>query len=117
MENVKATLNDRINAIENAYFKGVEISEEDFMFLIERAHKSVRPARKASDKPSKASLEHQAKAAEVAQYVAEHGAVTCKDIQDAFGVSNQAAARLLRDAPGLVKTAAKGKVKATWSVA
>jgi len=118
MTNVKVTLNDRINAIENAYFKGVEISEEDFMFLIERARKSVAKARK-SDKMTKAQVEYHNELAGVEQFVADAGVVTCKDVQDNFGYSNQKAARALKDlteAGKLVKTEAKGKVKATWAI-
>ena len=119
MSNVKVTLNDRIDAIENAYFKGKEISEEDFQFLIERARKSVAKAHK-SDKPTKAQIEYRNKLAGVKQFVADMGTVTCRDVQENFSFSNQKAARALRDlveAGELVKTEAKGKTKATWAIA
>ena len=109
----RTTLTERINAIEFA-----TLTEEDFAFLVERALKSVRPASKRSDKPTKAQLERQAELEKVAAFVGEKGAVTCADIEDAFNVSNQKAARMLKDAPGVVKaTEAKGKIKATWVLA
>lgn len=109
----KVTLTERINSIEFA-----TLTEEDFAFLVERALKSVRPAGKRSDKPTKAHLAYEAELEKVAAFVAEKGAVTCADVEDEFGVSNQKAARMLRDAPGVAKaTEAKGKTKATWALA
>ena len=109
----KVTITDRINAI--AFDT---LTEEDFAFLVERALKSVRPAGKRSDKPTKAQLAYRAELTDVAAFVAEKGTVTCADVQNAFGVSNQKAARMLKDAPGVVQvTKSKGKVKATWALA
>lgn len=108
----KMTLTDRINAIEFD-----SMTEADFAFLVERALKSVRPAGKRSDKPTKAQIARQADLQAVAEFVAQKGTVTCADVEAQFGISNQKAARLLKDAPGLVKADAKGKNKATWSVA
>ena len=109
----KTTLTERINAIA---FE--TLTEEDFQFLVERALKSVRPAGKRSDKPTKAQLAHQAELAKVVEFVAEKGTVTCADVMAEFGYTNQKAARALKDAPGVVKaTEAKGKVKATWTLA
>ncbi len=109
----KATLTDRINAIT---FE--TLTEEDFQFLVERALKSVRPAGKRSDKPTKAQVARQAELEKVVAFVAEKGAVTCADVEAEFGISNQKAARALKDAPGVVKaTEAKGKTKATWVLA
>jgi predicted HTH transcriptional regulator len=109
----KVTLTDRINAIT---FE--TLTEEDFQFLVERALKSVRPAGKRSDKPTKAQVARQAELEKVVAFVAEKGAVTCADVEAEFGISNQKAARALKDAPGVVKaTEAKGKTKATWVLA
>lgn len=109
----KTTLTERINAI--AY---ETLTEEDFQFLVERALKSVRPAGKRSDKPTKAQVARQADLEKVVAFVAEKGTVTCADVEAEFGISNQKAARLLKDAPGVVKaTEGKGKNKATWTLA
>ena len=105
------TIKDRVTAMS---FE--TLTQEDFDFLVERALKSVHPARK-SGKPTKAQIARQAKLKEVFEFVENMGTVTCADVQVAFGISNQEAARLLKDCDGLVKTEAKGKVKATWSVA
>ena len=108
----KVTIKDRIDAMTLD-----SLAQEDFDFLIERALKSVRPAYK-SDKPSKAQIARQADLEAVARFVAEKGTVRCADVEEAFGISNQKAARLLKDAPGVVKaTEAKGKEKATWTLA
>ena len=108
----KITLNARIDAI--AY---ETLTREDFDFLVDRARKSVHKAVK-SDKPTKAQIARQADLEAVTQFVAEKGTVRCSDIEDHFGVSNQKAARMLKDAPGVVKaTEAKGKEKATWTLA
>ncbi len=106
----KITLNARIDSI--AY---ETLTREDFDFLVERARKSVHKTVK-SDKPTKAQIAHQNDIAKVQEYVAQVGTVTCADIQNEFGFSNQKAARVLNDA-NLVKTPAKGKEKATWAVA
>lgn len=109
----RTTLTERINAIEFA-----TLTEEDFAFLVERALKSVRPAGKRSDKLTKAQVARQAELEKVVAFVAEKGAVTCADVEAEFGISNQKAARALKDAPGVIKaTEAKGKNKATWTLA
>ena len=109
----KTTLTERINAIA---FE--TLTEEDFQFLVERALKSVRPAGKRSDKPTKAQIARQADLEKVTAFVAEKGTVTCADVEAEFGISNQKAARPLKDAPGVVKaTEGKGKNKATWTLA
>lgn len=109
----KQTISERINAINFD-----SMTEDEFNFLVERALKSVRPASKGPRKPTKAQLARQADLIDVANFVAEKGVVTCADVEEHFGISNQKAARLLRDAEGVVKaTEAKGKAKATWTVA
>lgn len=109
----KTTLTERINAITYE-----TLTKEDFQFLVERALKSVRPAGKRSDKPTKAQVARQADLEKVVAFVAEKGTVTCADVEAEFGISNQKAARLLKDAPGVVKaTEGKGKNKATWTLA
>ena len=108
----KMTIKDRVNAMT---FEG--LTQADFDFLVERALKSVRPAVK-SNKPTKAQVERQNKLMGVYQFVKDMGRpVTCAEVQENFGISNQEAARLLKDCEGLVKTPAKGKQKATWAVA
>jgi len=108
----KTTLNARIDAI--AY---ETLTREDFDFLVERARKSVHKTVK-SDKPTKAQIAYKADLEAVAQFVADRGTVRCADVEERFGVSNQKAARMLKDAPGVVKaTEAKGKEKATWTLA
>lgn len=109
----KMNLTARINSIN---FE--TLTEDEFNFLVERALKSVRKAGNRSNKPTKAQIARQADLEAVAQFVAEKGVVTCADVEEAFNVSNQKAARLLKDAAGVVKaTEGKGKVKATWTVA
>jgi len=105
------TIKDRVNAMSFD-----TLTQEDFDFLVERALKSVRPASK-SNKPTKAQLARLEKLDKVRNFVTEKGMVTCADVQHEFDVSNQEAARLLKDCDGLIKTPAKGKVKATWAVA
>lgn len=108
----KLTLNARIDAIN---FE--TLTREDFDFLVDRARKSIHKAVK-SNKPTKAQIAYKADLEAVAQFVAEKGTVRCADVEDYFGVSNQKAARMLKDAPGVVKaTEAKGKEKATWTLA
>jgi len=107
----KLTIKDRVNAMSFD-----TLTQEDFNFLVERALKSVRPASK-SNKPTKAQLARLEKLDKVRNFVAEKGVVTCADVQYEFGISNQEAAHLLKDCDGLIKTPAKGKVKATWAVA
>ena len=71
-----------------------------------------------SDKPTKAQRENAELAEKVKAFIAEKGSVTCADVEEAFGMSNQKAnAMLNRVIVGLVKTPAKGKVKATWAIA
>lgn len=112
----KMTITAKLDMIENNGVDG--ISAEDFAFLLERARKSVRPTGKRSDKPTKAQIERQADLDAVTAFVAEKGTVTCADVEGHFGISNQKAARLLRDAVGVVKaTEGKGKTKATYTVA
>ena len=109
----KMTISERIDAIQFD-----TMTEEDFAFLVERAHKSVRPAAKGPRKPSKAQIARQGDLKAVYEFVAAQGTVTCADVMAEFGISSQKAARLLRDAEGVVKaTEAKGKAKATWTVA
>ena len=109
----KLTIADRINAINFD-----SMTEDEFNFLVERALKSIRPASKGPRKPTKAQVARQADLQAVAEFVAEKGEVTCADVENEFGISNQKAARLLKDAPGVVKaTEGKGKQKATWTVA
>ena len=110
----KMTITERINSI--AYDS---LTEEDFNFLVERAHKSVRPAGKKSDKPTKAQIARQADLEAVYNFVAENGTVTITDVMNEFGISNQKASRLLKDANGLVKVegTGKGKVRVSYTVA
>lgn len=109
----KMTLTDRINAMTFD-----SLSEADFDFLVERALKSVRPAAKGPRKPTKAQLANAELADKMAAYVAEHGAVTCAELEDAFGLSNQKVSAILNRSGKFVKASeAKGKVKATYTVA
>lgn len=109
----KMTLNDRINSIS---FES--ITEDEFNFLVERALKSVRPASKGPRKPTKKQIENAELADKMAAYVAEHGTVTCADLEAEFGLSNQRVAAILNRSGKFVKASeAKGKVKATWTVA
>lgn len=109
----KMTITERINAID---FENM--TQADFDFLVERALKSVRTATKGERKPTKAQVARQADLEAVKDFVTERGVVTVADVMAEFDISNQKAARLLRDAAGVVKaTEAKGKVKATWTVA
>lgn len=106
---MKRTITERINAMTFD-----TLTADEFDFLVERALKSVRPAHKGN---SKAKAERALVLEAVAKFVAERGSVTCADVEKEFGVGNQKAARLLKDAPGVVKaTEAKGKVKATWAI-
>lgn len=109
----KMTLNDRINSIS---FES--ITEDEFNFLVERALKSVRPAAKGPRKPTKMQVANAELADKMAAYVAERGAVTCADLEAEFGLSNQKVAAILNRSGKFVKASeAKGKVKATWTVA
>lgn len=70
-----------------------------------------------SNKPSKAQVANAELADKVAEFVAEKGAVTCAEVEKAFALSNQKASAVLNRSGRFVKTPAKGKVKATWSLA
>lgn len=70
-----------------------------------------------SDKPTKKQVENAELIAKIVAFVGEKGVVTCGDVENAFGISNQKASALLRQATGLTKTEAKGKQKATWAIA
>ena len=68
--------------------------------------------------PTKGQVANAELMAKVREFIAEKGVVTCKDIEDAFGLSNQKVSALLRVyGEGLVKTEGKGKTKATWAIA
>lgn len=109
----KMTISDRINAM--AFDS---LTEDDFQFLVERALKSVRPAAKGPRKPTKAQIANAELADQIAAYVAEHEAVTCAELEEAFGLSNQKISAILNRSGKFVKaTEAKGKVKATYTVA
>lgn len=110
----KITLKEQIDAI---MFE--TLTAEDFEFLKERALKSIR---KASTKKgeTKAHKENVALADKVVDFIAEHGVVTTKDVEDFLGVSNQKATAVLKVAVAngeVAKTEAKGKVKASFSIA
>ena len=109
----KMTISDRINAM--AFDS---LSEEDFQFLVERALKSVRPASKGPRKPTKAQVANAELADRMVAYVAEHEAVTCAELEEVFGLSNQKVASILNRSGKFAKASeAKGKVKATYTVA
>lgn len=70
--------------------------------------------------PTKTQKENAELIEKIIAYISEHEVVTCADIETAFTLSNQKASALLRqatDANRLVKTPAKGKVRASWTVA
>ena len=109
----KMTITDRVNAMTFD-----SLTEDEFQFLVERALKSVRPAAKGPRKPTKAQLANAELADQMVAYVAEKGAVTCAELEEAFELSNQKVAAILNRSGKFVKaTEAKGKVKATYTVA
>ena len=68
--------------------------------------------------PTKAQVANAELFASIREFIAEKGVVTCKDIEEAFGLSNQKVSALLKHyGSDLVKTEAKGKTKATWTIA
>ena len=68
--------------------------------------------------PTKAQVANAELMAKIKDFIAEKGVVTCKDIEEAFDLSNQKVSALFAHyGDGLVKTDAKGKVKATWRIA
>lgn len=69
-----------------------------------------------SNKPSKLQQANADLADKVADFIAQNGAVTCGQVEDAFGLSNQKASAILNRSGLFVKTPAKGKVKATWAL-
>ena len=69
-----------------------------------------------SNKPSKLQQANADLADKVADFIAQNGAVTCAQIEDAFNISNQKASAILNRSGLFVKTPAKGKVKATWAL-
>jgi len=105
----KMTLSARIEAIS---FE--TLTHEDFDFLVERALKSVRPARKGPRKPSKAHEALVAMVPQVMEMIAEKGSVSAEDL----GVSPQKMTALAK-AAGLVKVegTGKGKVRVAYTVA
>ena len=71
-----------------------------------------------SNKPSKAQIANAELAEKIAEYIAENGAVTCGQVEEAFNISNQKASAILnRNAKFVKVTEAKGKVKATFGLA
>ena len=109
----KMTITERINAI--AFDT---MTEADFDFLVERALKSVRPATKGARKPTKVQVANMELADKMVAYITENGPVTIADLEDEFGLSNQKIAAILNRSGKFVKaTEAKGKVKATYTVA
>lgn len=71
-----------------------------------------------STKPTKAQRENAELTEKVAEFVREAGTVTCKQVEDAFGLSNQKVSAILNRSGKFVKaTEAKGKEKATFKVA
>ena len=110
----KVTLKEQIEGIA---FE--TLTAEQFDFLRERALKSIR---KASTKKglTKAQKENIVLAEKVVDFVAEKGVVTIKDVEDFLNVSNQKATAILKIAVAngdLTKTEAKGKQKATFTLA
>ena len=69
-----------------------------------------------SNKPSKLQQANADLADKVADFIAQNGAVTCAQVEDAFNISNQKASAILNRSGLFVKTPAKGKVKATWAL-
>ena len=71
-----------------------------------------------SNKPSKAQVANAELAEKIAEFIAENGAVTCGQIEEAFDISNQKASAILNRSGKFVKvTEAKGKAKATFGLA
>lgn len=71
-----------------------------------------------SNKPTKTQVANAELADKVAEYIAENGAVTCGQVEEVFGISNQKASAILNRSGKFAKaTEAKGKVKATWGLA
>ena len=69
-----------------------------------------------SNKPSKLQKENAELADKVVEFIVQNGAVTCAQVEEAFGLSNQKASAILNRSGLFVKTPAKGKVKATWAL-
>ena len=111
----KVTIMEQINAIE---FE--RLTKEQFEFLVERAKKSVR---KGSGKKveTKTQKENKVLVEKVVAWIAEgEKAVTCGETAEFLEVEGQKASAILKmatEAGRLVKTEAKGKVKATWTIA
>lgn len=71
-----------------------------------------------SNKPTKAQVANAELADKIVAYIAENGAVTCGQVEEAFGISNQKASAILNRSGKFTKvTEAKGKVKATFGIA
>ena len=71
-----------------------------------------------SNKPTAKQVANAELAEKIAEYVAENGAVTCGQVEEVFGISNQKASAILNRSGKFAKaTEAKGKVKATWGLA
>lgn len=71
-----------------------------------------------SNKPTKRQSENAELAEKIAEFIAENGAVTCGQVEEAFGINNQRASAILnRNAKFVKVTEAKGKVKATFGLA
>lgn len=95
-----------------------EIPAEEIIATLEKMVEQLDKKKNyKSNKPSKAQVANAELADKVAELVAEKGAVTCAEVEEAFGLSNQKASAILNRSGKFVKTPAKGKVKATWSLA
>jgi len=112
----KMTIKEQINAIA---FE--TLTQEQFNFLVERALKSVRTGN-GKRTETKVQKENKILAEQAVEYIAGKGeAVTASEIEGALNLSsNQKAVAVLKvatEAGQLVKTEAKGKIKATWNLA
>lgn len=95
-----------------------EIPAEEVVATLEKMVEQLDKRKNyKSDKPTKAQVANAELADKVAEFVAEKGAVTCAEVEEAFGLSNQKASAILNRSGKFVKTPAKGKVKATWAIA
>lgn len=96
-----------------------EIPAEEIIATLEKMVEQLDKKKNyKSNKPSKAQIANAELADKIAEFIAENGAVTCKQVEEAFGISNQKASAILnRNAKFVKVTEAKGKVKATFGLA
>ena len=119
----KMTYVKALEAAIDMFHQGGQVDAEDVAVVEKLEALKAQLAKKhnyKAGKPTKAQKENAELVEKMVAFVADHGPVTCADLEAEFGLSNQKVAALLNKAgkDKFVKVVeAKGKVKAQWDLA